>query len=127
MPKQISSLTMNGKPMWGAPDLVLRERKSGRILIIERKASNKDVPSDGWPNLRAQLWAYSQIDDWLDAPEKILAAEIWGFGRIQGVRRRSVILFDVNDQGFNSEASQLFSIYAGGRDLRQRSGFTLPG
>jgi len=23
-----------------------------------------DIPSDGWPNLRAQLWAYGQIDDW---------------------------------------------------------------
>jgi hypothetical protein len=48
--------------MFGKPDLVFREKRSGRILIVEIKATEADIYADGWPNLRAQLWAYSKID-----------------------------------------------------------------
>jgi UDP-N-acetylglucosamine 2-epimerase (non-hydrolysing) len=37
--------------------------------IVEIKASHKDIPANGWPNLRVQLWCYAHIDQWADAPE----------------------------------------------------------
>jgi hypothetical protein len=82
--KLISALTVNGRPLKGRPDIVYREKATGKIVVVERKATNHEIPSDGWPNLRAQLWAYAKIDDWVNAPEVILIGEIWGFyaGRV---------------------------------------------
>lgn len=73
--KEISKLTVNGKPLWGKPDLVFkRDLGNGRfdIFIVEIKTTF--VPNDyylppgrGWPNMRAQLWCYAWIDEWKDA------------------------------------------------------------
>lgn len=32
------------------------------LTIIERKSSHAEIPLDGWPDLRAQLWCCAQID-----------------------------------------------------------------
>jgi hypothetical protein len=77
--KPIPALTIHGVPMWGAPDLVFRYRRTGGLVIVERKASDKRIPMDGWPDLRAQLWCYAQIDDpvWREAPTIRLVGEVW--------------------------------------------------
>lgn len=110
-PFKISTLQVNGQVMWGTPDLVFRERKTGRVLIIERKATNASIPTDGWPNLRAQLWAYGHIDQWAEAPEVLLAGEIWGFGR-SWVRIRHSFCWRLSDKRFCAENQELFDIYS---------------
>lgn len=110
-PFKISTLQVNGQALWGIPDLVFRERKTGRVLIIERKATNASIPADGWPNLRAQLWAYGHVDDWVAAPEVLLAGEIWGFGR-SGVSIRHSFCWRLADKRFCAENQELFDIYS---------------
>lgn len=105
----ISNLTINGTAMRGKPDLVFREKKKKRIVIVEIKASEADVPSDGWPNMRAQLWAYSKIDDWKDEDEIVLVGEVWGFRG--GLRLRKVIHWKKGESDFERENSELFTCY----------------
>jgi hypothetical protein len=50
---EISDLTIGGESLLGVPDLVFRERRTNRIAIVELKVSPAQLPSDGWPNLRA--------------------------------------------------------------------------
>ena len=84
----ISSLQVNGKALRASPDLVFREevptgnQLSGRerIIIVEIKCTNATVPPRLWPNVRVQLWAYSKIDDFIDAAEIILVGEVWRVG-----------------------------------------------
>jgi len=109
-PMTISALTIDGHAIYGAPDLVFREKQSGRIIIVERKASNRPIPSDGWPNLRAQLWAYAQADEWFGAPEIDLVGEIWGYG-YGSVSIRGVCKWSLRDRQFCRENAELFSIY----------------
>lgn len=88
-PFTIPSLTVNGAPLLGLPDLVFKERKTDRILIVELKVSPAILPSDGWPNLRAQLWAYSRIAKWAKAPEVLLAGEVWSGEHSEPCLRRT--------------------------------------
>lgn len=108
--KKISALRVNGSPIWGIPDLVLREKSTGHIIIVERKASNADIPTDGWPNVRAQLWAYSQFDEWCTSPRITLACEVWGFND-QKIRLRDTRIWCATDALLNSQNTELFSIY----------------
>jgi hypothetical protein len=105
----ISELAINGDPIYGKPDLVFREKKTGRIMILEIKVSERDIPSDGWPNLQAQLWAYSKIDIWKDAPEVLLVSEVWSYS--YGVRRRGTIQYLRDDPIFQSQNRKLFNLY----------------
>ncbi len=107
--KKISALSVHDQPLYGKPDLVFREKKTGRILINEIKVSPAHIPSDGWPNLRAQLWAYSQIDDWVDAPEIILISEIWWHK--PDLRVRDVLHWNGRDHEFDEQNRELFRIY----------------
>ena len=111
-PLQISGLTINGQPMVGAPDLVLRHRRNGEVLIVERKGSRRDLPSDGWPNAKAQLWAYAQIDDWKNAPRVLLAQEVWGdYGSSARVQLRQVLVWEARDEEFHRQNAELFDLY----------------
>lgn len=113
-PLRISSLTFNGDPLWGAPDLVYRNFSTGELLIVERKASDRPIPVNGWPNLRAQLWAYGHIDDFADSPIVTLIGEVWGIvnGRLA---RRGVLRWSQTDKEFDTENMELFSLYGGVR------------
>jgi hypothetical protein len=109
---EISALTANGGSLWGAPDLVFRHRRSGEIVIIERKASNREIPVNGWPNAKAQLWAYAQIDLWRDATRKSLVMEVWGHAGNRLVRRH-INRWVSSDPVFHGEQTELFSRYRG--------------
>ncbi len=80
VPYKASSLSVKGKPLLCVPDAVLENAKDGRILIIERKTTRTPepkIPKNGWPNVEAQLWCYSWIDDFLDAEEVLLVGQLW--------------------------------------------------
>lgn len=108
----ISGLTVNGKSLWGAPDLVYRHKLSGEVVIVERKSSNRVIPSDGWPNLRAQLWAYGYIDQWRDAPKITLVGEVWGFNDTH-ISRRAIIRWPAHHEPFRKDNAELFELYRG--------------
>ena len=57
----IPALAINGEPTRGRPDVVIRHRPSNVLTIIERKSTHAEIPLDGWPDLRAQLWCYAQF------------------------------------------------------------------
>lgn len=107
----ISELTVGGEALRGKPDLVFREKKTNRILIVEIKATEADVPSDGWPNLRAQLWAYSKIDAWKDAEDILLVGEIWGYARMHGLRIRRTLNWRKGEIEFERNNAVLFAEY----------------
>ena len=75
-----SRLTVAGQAMRCSPDVVFKHRRTGAVLIVERKttrARGPQVPLAGWPRIAAQLWCYGWIDDWADAPEAYLVGQIW--------------------------------------------------
>jgi hypothetical protein len=82
-PKRIftaSSLVVNERPLCCVPDLVMRHALAGTVLIIERKTTavpEPFIPKEGWPNVEAQLWCYSMIDDWRDTPDVRLVGQLW--------------------------------------------------
>lgn len=111
-PCTISNLSISGKAICGSPDLVFRYKNERRIRILELKATSVPIiPSDGSPNLRAQLWAYSQIDRWADAKSIDLVAEIWD---AHGLKVRKVIGWRTDDEKFQSENRELWEIYQAG-------------
>lgn len=110
----ISRLLVNGQPLTGTPDAVLQSNSTGTILIIERKTTTSpNIPAEGWPNLKAQLWCYSWIDEFASAPDTLLAGEIWqrtpvsfGLSRRHPQWRRS-------DSKFDRECRELFEAWGG--------------
>jgi hypothetical protein len=108
---RISALKLNnGSCMYGKPDIVLHHKKTRKFLLVEVKSTRMIyVPSDGWPNLRAQLWAYSKADIFEEASDVILGAEVYFHQKIGSAlpeKRR----FN-NDQAFQDENSRLFARY----------------
>lgn len=111
---QISRLSINTLPLRGVPDVVFRNLQTGEILIVEIKVTDKPIPFDGWPDLRAQLWCYAQIDDWLQAPKIHLAAEIWSKCPSHGLpSRRKILHWDNSNESFCLENKLLFELYSG--------------
>lgn len=112
----ISALAINGHPLYGKPDLVFKHASSERFVVIERKASNALLPPNSWPSVRAQLWAYSQLDALQSAEEISLVAEIWPRG-FRGGRLvpRMHYRWDAATSDF-SDIEQLFQIYKSHRE-----------
>ena len=111
-PYKISALEVNGKPFWGAPDFVFKNKAIAEVLIVEIKASVAEIPSDGWPNLRAQLWAYAQIDEWAKAPRVILIGEVWG---PHSLSKRYVHRWEYGNPNFGKQNAELFDLFGGVR------------
>lgn len=74
-----SNLLVDTKPVRCRPDLVLKHKATGKHMIIEYKSTRSFTgnvrkrngglyvfDADGYPNNRAQLWCYSQIDEFRD-------------------------------------------------------------
>ena len=117
---QISTLPICGSPLRANPDLVFRERSPHesanptgreRIVIVEIKCSTAPIPPDLWPNVRAQLWAYAKIDDFVNASEVILVGEVWQILRGSCGLRRSVV-WHRDDALLEQECSALFEAYS---------------
>lgn len=73
---RISELTVDGRELWGEPDVVFVNDATKELLIIERKVTTAVIPKNGWPNLCAQLWAYSRADEFRDYNVRAVG-EIW--------------------------------------------------
>ena len=75
-----SRLRVGRRPMRGRPDLVLHNASDRIFLILERKTTfvpEHKIPEDGWPNLEAQLWVYSWLDQFEAARGVIQVGQIW--------------------------------------------------
>ena len=109
---KISSLLVNGDPLYGRPDLVYRYKPTNEIVIVEHKSSNMDIPCDGWPNLKAQLWAYGHIDEFQHASKVHLVGEVWGY-QYGGVFRRTIQHWELKQKEFYCQSQALFEAYGG--------------
>lgn len=73
-----SKLTVDGEALSCIPDAILYHERTDSFLIIERKTTaSQYVPKAGWPNIEAQLWCYSHLDDFEGAPRVYLVAQLW--------------------------------------------------
>ncbi len=105
---EISSLEVLGTPMFGCPDYVFRHRDNGKILIVEIKVSERNIPPECWPNVQCQLWAYGHIDRFFEnAPEVLLAAEVWDFKP----SRRQTFVWRLSDSRFYQRNQILFDAF----------------
>ena len=98
--------------MWGKPDYVFQEVATGRVLIVEVKGTRVErMPSDGWPDVRCQLWAYAQADVLRAAPQRLLACEVWDYYRPAERLARGFGRWDADDFGFDFLCRRLFAVY----------------
>lgn len=106
---EIPSLSVAGQSLVGSPDLVFREIRTGRILIVEIKTTNLRIPTGGWPDVRAQLWAYAHIPEFSQAPEVLLRASF--YQQPPMLHRRCVVGWSFQRETFDNLSSELFSLY----------------
>ncbi len=121
---QIPGLAIDGEPMRGRPDVVLRHRPSNVLTIIERKSSHTEIPLDAWPDLRAQLWCYAQIDypAWHNASAIRLVGDVWVEVGTNVLRLRErdggLMVWMKDDPVLNAQNAELFARYKGKREGR---------
>jgi len=119
IPLKISALQCNNKPLWGTPALVYKDTEKDTLYIIERKTVSinslihSGLPSDGWPNLRAQLWAYSHIDKFQSYNKIVLIGEAWIATGLELPKRVGAWRWDKTDNQFEQENTALFKAYGG--------------
>ncbi len=105
----ISILAVCDSPLLGKPDYVFHNKVTGKIIIVEVKVSDRTLPSDGWPNLRGQLWAYAHSDCILNlSSDIILIGEVWS---PSGINLLKTWRWELSDPEFYQENEELFSIY----------------
>lgn len=109
----VTPLSIRGCPLRANPDYVFRAKRanaSGDLyVIVEVKHTAAPIPPNLWPNVRAQLWAYSEIDQFASAAEVYLVGEVWGGSRSAGLRRS--VSWTRSGGLLNVEATQLFAAY----------------
>ena len=121
----VSDLAIDGLPMRACPDLIFREveqrdhafPQGARLIILEVKCTDAEIPDILWSNARAQLWAYSKIDDFRCASDMYLVCEIWS---ADGRARRRTFTWRRHQLDLDAECEQLFELYctaAGGMKL----------
>ncbi len=114
---RISALKINGRALSASPDLVFRRSADyseddvqlREIVIVEVKCTDADVPVRTWANVRAQLWAYSLIDEFRSAAEVSLIAEVWN---ASGTERRCTTGWRRSSQLLEAEFRPWFQRYA---------------
>jgi hypothetical protein len=118
-------LTVDGKPIRCKPDVVFRDTGTGLIVIVERKVTGWDesaLPKRAWPNVRAQLWCYGWIDEWIDAPDVLMVCQFYQTARFATKSGKTLGLCLIDqvrpgwrrtDRAFHDECSRYFSDYGG--------------
>lgn len=117
--REISLLKVGNDSLYGAPDYAFYNPKEHAIIIVEIKFTftNRPLPSDGWPNLRAQLWAYGCIDSYIKRARNIvLIGEIWGEAynkesRKEGYSILHTYRWNMSDAEFCKHNEELFASY----------------
>jgi hypothetical protein len=113
-----SKLQIEGKPIKCKPDIVLERKSTNEILIIEIKCTEtkNKIPTSAWPNVQAQLWCYSWIDDWVNS-NVILMADIRRIDKInftkQQIHHTRAPRWRRDESEFNELWSLMFKIYGG--------------
>lgn len=74
----IPASTIDGVPLRGCPDLAFRDDVSNVIALLEVKFTLRIVPRNLWPNVWAQLWAYSKIPQFAASQSITAVGEVWG-------------------------------------------------
>jgi hypothetical protein len=118
---EIPSLRVGGRLLRGCPDLVFENQEDGHLVIIEVKFSLRVIPTNLWPNVWAQLWAYSQIPQFAIAPRITVVGEVWGDNSGSWRRRncdsliylRRTVKRDPRTPVFKRFFAALFEIYGG--------------
>ena len=110
-PYEISSLTLDGKPLFGIPDVVFREKRAGHIVIMERKVT-RSTPNE-WPNLKVQLWCYGKIDNWRAAPDVLLLGSIYHPDKYDMKHSVPVGPWARSDKAFDAQCRELFELFGG--------------
>jgi hypothetical protein len=111
-PLVCNSLQINGRPLYGRPDYVFFNASSETALIIEVKTSWRDLPADGWANLRAQLWGYGQLDLVLECAKQIvLIGEVWSEVGPGHYKLRQTYRWDLWHDDFYKDNLALFECY----------------
>lgn len=108
---EIPTLCVNSKPITASPDLLYINRYDNRTILVEIKHTNKAIPANLWPNVWAQLWAYSKIPIIEASPSIIAAAEIWG-GDDRSIFLRRTMRRNPRDDRFDAFFSELFRIFS---------------
>jgi len=111
-----SNLRREHQKMRCVPDVVLRSKKDGMILIIERKTTNQQgarIPPDGWPNLKAQLWCYGWIDEWFESNDVLLVGQLWSHYAGGLNLNTAHLLWKRSDPQFHDICLQWFDQYGG--------------
>jgi hypothetical protein len=112
-PFDASRLKFRGLTFRCIPDLVLRNLKTAEFMVIERKTSRRFMPSSGWPNIEAQLWCYSHMDVFADAPEVYLIAETWQPINAGYQRSNRNAIWRRSDAAFHQRCRLFFDEYGG--------------
>lgn len=117
----IADLPIHGTPIRGSPDLIYKNQQDGSVVIVEIKFTRKPIPSNLWPNVWAQLWAYSKIPIVKDCPNLTIVGEVWGNNIAW--KSKQELMFDVylrrsvrrnpRQLPFEKFFNTLFSIYRG--------------
>lgn len=117
---EIPTLHIRGTPLRASPDLVYQHRETRAVFIVSVGFTSKAIPSNLWPDVWAQLWAYAQIPTWRQGEVSVIG-EIWGrrlsrmprMWRPWDPRLRAVVKRDPRTAEFDKFFSALFSIYRG--------------
>lgn len=113
----ITTLSVDGQPLRASPDLVFVNTATNEAVIVEIKFSNKPLPTNLWPDLWAQLWAYSKIPQFAKCSKISVVGEVWGDyddfdARMRVLKMRKVLRRDPRNPAFERFFSRLFKIYS---------------
>lgn len=111
----IPTLTVDGRPLRASPDLLFVNAATDESVIVEIKFSNKPLPSNFWPDLWAQLWAYSKIPHVANSSQISVVGEVWGemYERDKTVLKlRKVLQRDPRNPTFERFFSRLFKTFS---------------
>ena len=132
---KISNLTLNGEKLYGKPDVVYLNKKTGDRIIVEIKNTSNsiDIPDGGWYNLHCQLWCYSMIDEFKNSPNIFLYGDIRRTQKVSNIngtntiisrpsnsnlgwrirRNHQLNLENKNVENFHNQCLELFEVYGG--------------
>jgi hypothetical protein len=121
----VPNLRVKGEALKVSPDLVYANRKSEESCIVEVKYSHLPIPRNLWPNVWAQLWCYSHIEQAVSARKVTVVGEVWsetwsrsygqGRQRVQGQRLvslRTSVRRDPRAPAYDRFFRALFDIYS---------------
>jgi len=109
-PFSAPTLQVRGEPLRCRPDLVYRHRYASCAVIVEVKCTSKPIPRSLWPNVWAQLWAYSKIEEFAKLERIVVLAEIWAEHGSRIILRR-MVRRDPRREPFDRFYCELFNSY----------------